>query len=497
MSKIRVTYSGLINFVIGIISVFTGLVFTLTVTRNLPQDEYGTWGLIGSLLVYATIISPITDYWLTREIARNQETGKTGIFSTGIFSVIGFSIFVIISYFIAEKSDASFEILLMGSILIPVLFLQKILHAINMAWKPETRSYGMLIFETIKIPVGIYLIYFLNLGLVGAIITTFFAHLGEIVLLIFYAREKINVRFDICFLKKWFKLFWIPMYGNIQNFILYLDVIFFTLITGSVLGIAYYSVSLSVVAIVNHSSSISFALYSKLLESGKKEYLQQNLINVLYFALPLLCISIIFSKPALFALNPLYVEAWPIVIILALKVFFHVIRDVFESALLGVENVDVNENSTWKNFIKSKLFFMPTLRVIQNSVYVLIFSVVMIIITNQNFNDINLVIFWSMVGLSVQIPFTMYTYYLAKKKFSIILPKIKIIKYTFASVLIFGLMYYGFEKLVIYNENIFEFLPNLMIFVIVGMLCYVLLTYLIDLRTKYLIKSAIKEILKK
>ena len=112
MSNIRVTYSGLINFVIGIISVFTGLIFTLTVTRKLPQEELGTWALIGSLLVYATIISPIIDYWLTREIARGKKSGKTGIISTGFFSVIGLTIFVILAYFVSIESDASFQILL-------------------------------------------------------------------------------------------------------------------------------------------------------------------------------------------------------------------------------------------------------------------------------------------------------------------------------------------------------------------------------------------------
>jgi len=497
LSGIRVTYAGLINFVVGIISIFTGLVFTLTVTRTLPQDEYSTWGLIGALLVYATIISPITSYWITREIARGQKSGKTGIISVGFFSVIGFTVLVILSYFVSLGSDASFEILLIGAILIPVLFLQKILHSINIAWKPETRSYGFLVFETVKIPTGIFLIYVLDLGLTGAIFTTFVAHLGEIILLVYYAREKIRVSFEKSFVKKWFRLSWIPMYGNLQNFILYLDIVLFTLITGSVMGIAFYTVSLSIVSIVNHSGSISFALYSKLLEGGKKEHLQENLTNVLYFALPLMGLCIMFSKPALFALNPQYVDAWPIVIILSFKIFFHIIRDIFEASLAGIEKVDVNEKSTWKDFVKSKLFFLPTLRIIQNSLYVVILVFVILIFVGQNVSDLNLVIYWVIVALIVQIPFTIYTYYLARKSFTIKIPRGAILKYIITSIISFGLAYFLFGEFVEYRVSIFEFLPDLLLFIGLGIASYLIITYFIDSRTKRLFKSVISEMRKK
>ena len=55
MSGIRVTYSGLISFVVGIGSVFTGLIFTIIVTRRLTPDEFGEWGLIGALTGYVLI----------------------------------------------------------------------------------------------------------------------------------------------------------------------------------------------------------------------------------------------------------------------------------------------------------------------------------------------------------------------------------------------------------------------------------------------------------
>ena len=56
MSNIRVGYAGSIAFFIGIIRLILGFVFITVVTRILSPEEYGTWTLIGGLLVYVLIL---------------------------------------------------------------------------------------------------------------------------------------------------------------------------------------------------------------------------------------------------------------------------------------------------------------------------------------------------------------------------------------------------------------------------------------------------------
>jgi len=63
LSGIRVTYSGLIAFVIGLVSVFTGLAFVLIVTRRLSPEEFGTWALLGTIIGYLLISERIISYW--------------------------------------------------------------------------------------------------------------------------------------------------------------------------------------------------------------------------------------------------------------------------------------------------------------------------------------------------------------------------------------------------------------------------------------------------
>ena len=77
MTEIRVTYTGLISLIGGIISIFTGVIFTLIITRSVTPEEYGTWGLIIGLITYVMLIGPIVSYWSTRDTARNIQSRKT------------------------------------------------------------------------------------------------------------------------------------------------------------------------------------------------------------------------------------------------------------------------------------------------------------------------------------------------------------------------------------------------------------------------------------
>ena len=109
-------------------------------------------------------------------------------------------------------------------------------------------------------------------------------------------------------------------------------------------------------------------------------------------------------------------------------------------------------------------------------------------------SDLNLVISWSIIGLLAEIPYTIFLYIHVRKEFS---PKIDVkslLKYFISSVIIFGLVFILMENYLVYKESIFEFLPELMVFLIISMAGYLGLTYLIDERTRMLSKAVINEI---
>mgnify|MGYP001572917187 CR=1 FL=1 len=231
MSNIRVTYSGLIGLLVGLSTVITGMIFILIITRSLSPEELGTWSLIGGLITYVIILEPIISYWTTREIARDIDSGKTAILSSSAFSIVGVLAFILIAYVVSEPTGTSTDILFFAALMIPLSFLNRTLSAIALGSKPHVNSYGVIIFDIAKIPTGLIFVYFMELGVYGAILSLVIAYIPSIIILVILLRNKLQNNFNKDFIKNWIKRAWLPSYIKFPNMVV-LDVLIFSLITG-------------------------------------------------------------------------------------------------------------------------------------------------------------------------------------------------------------------------------------------------------------------------
>jgi len=494
MSGIRVTYSGLISLVVGITSIFTGLIFTLIVTRTVSITEYGIWGLISSLFGYVVTIEPMISYWATREIARNVDSGKTAILSSSLLSIMGIFIYSIIAYLVGHQTNIDQKILFFAIILIPLMFLNRTLNGINLGWKPHAVSYGVLASGIAQMPAALLFIYFLHLGVIGIILTTMMGNISSIIILTIFARQKIRNKIKKEFIGKWLKLFWLPLYPGVTSMIFFLDAVVFSLIAKSVEGLALWSVSLAISNLIPTSGLISRATYPKLLGENNTGYLKENISQLFYFAIPFVALAIVFAKPALFALNPIYEIAFPIVIFTSIFVFLNTISGVFQSLLSGMEKVDINENSTFRDYIKSKLFFLPTISLVQYSTYVIILAVGLLLLVQNVHSQLELVLYWSIAAIISHLPFTIYLYVLVKRNFALSLDIHRIGKFLLITFAVFGSTYFLIDKFLVYNSNIFEFIPHLLLLMLAAIGGYLLVTYFVDLKTRQLLNAIIQEV---
>lgn len=494
MSSIRVTYSGLISFAVGIGSIITGTIFTLIVTRQLSVEEFGTWNLIGSIVAYMLLLESPIFFWITREIARDTPSAKTGVIISGMFSSIGMLVYIIVANVVGQQSNADVNIMIFAVILIPVNFLNHTLTGINTGWKPHVASYGFITTELTKIPIALALIYFLDLGILGLIITILLSTCASIVIQLYYAKPKLKNGFEKKFVKKWLKLSWVALYRDIPGTLYISDMVIFSTITGNVTGIAYITAARAIGNLVSHSGRISTAIYPKMLAGGKREHLQENLIRTLYFAFPTIAFSIVFARAGLFALNPEYEIAATIVIFLSFRTFFATINRIFRSAIQGVDKVDVSENAGFKDYVKSSLIVIPTIRTIQYTSYVILLIIGLYLLVLNKSSQLDLVNYWAIISVCVEIPFVIYFSILVRKKFHLNLDFKIIFKYFFSSFVSFGITYLLMEKYLVYDISVFNFLPNLMLFVIFGLTCYFGITYLVDKKTRHLFNMVIKEI---
>lgn len=495
MSEIRVTYSGLISLAMGLGTVVTGMIFILIVTRSLSPEELGTWGLIGGLITYVIVLEPVISYWTTREIARDVNSGKTAVVSSGLFSIVGFIAFLIIAFFVSTPTGTDVNTLFFAALLIPFTFLNRTLSAISIGWKPQVNSYGILSLDIVKLPAALILVYYMELGLIGAILSIIIATSVSIFILAIASRTKIKQSFKKKYLKNWLKHAWIPSYMKSAQFMVF-DVLIFSLLTGSVVGLAYWVSATTIGTIVRHSNQITKGVYPKLLSGGSKEHLQSNLMKLFFFAFPFMAFSIAFAKPGLFVLNPIYDIAVLVVVFITFRSFLHMLNGSFTQALQGIEKVDAKK-STQKEYLKSKLFYLPSIRMIRRGVYLGLMTSGIFILLQTGASEIELVIYWALISVLSQIPFTIYFYYLVRKNFPLSLDVITIGKYLLISVSVFGGIHLLMEEFLEYDPNVFQFLFNLLPFLFLGILVYLGLTYLTDKDTRKLFKAIISEIKQK
>lgn len=494
MNNIRVTYSGLIAFSVSLVGVITGILFTVIVTRKLSPEDFGLWTLIGSMISYVIVYEPILSFWVSRQIARGSEIGKTAIISSGIFSIISLIAYIGVSFLVFKSTNSDLDILLFATILVPLNFLSNTLRGINLGFKPQATSFSILFFEIFKIPFGLTLVYFLDLGLVGAIFAVAIALGIKIIIQIYFAKSKIYGIFDKQKIKYWLRLSWLPLYGIAPSFIYTLDVLIYSTLVGSVVGLSFYGAAMAVGNVVVHSAMISQALYPKLLSDGKKEHIEENFTKLLYFSIPLLTLTILLGKSGLFILNPIYVEAYTIVIFYSVRSFLHGINGTFYKILQGLDKTDTSEVTSFSILLKSKLFLVPTIQLVHYSSYASGLVILLLILIPHESSDIELITTWSMLGLFLQIPFTIFSGLLVYKRTKFKFSLKDISKYILVAVLMAFIFYLSEDLVLSYDESIFVFVPEVFLQVFLCSISYLGITYLIDKKTRIMLKSIFREL---
>lgn len=485
----------MISFFGGIIALITGSVFSLVITRTLSPEEYGYWGLIFSVISYFAMLIPMFSYWSTREIARKQDSGKTSVLSTMGFSIIASAIFIPTSLIISHQTGVNQSEFLFATLLIPAIFLNGILSSISLGYKPYILGFSSIVFGIVQVSTIVFFVYYLDMGVFGIILSLLLANIANTILQLFFIHEKLKDYFNFNFLKKWIKLFWIPLYPSTYNILSESTILIFTMMTGSVIGVAYWIASGVIASVITPTLLISRAVYPKLLDSESKDFLRDNVTYVFYFGFLFTSIVITFAKPGLFILNPFYEKAVPVLLILAVEGFLTVLTNMFQLSLIGIEKIDTSSHVGYKQYMKSKLFFVNSLRLIQVIIYVIIF-VIVIHIFSKSSSEIDLLIYWALIAMCTQIPLTFILGYMVNQNFSKPFDYVRIAKFLLISISIFPVIYYLTETYLNYTNDLYYFLPHLLLFTLSAVGIYCIVSYVVDSKIRTLFNSIIFEIKK-
>lgn len=473
-------------------SMLAGLAFTIIVTRHLSPEEFGVWAVIGSMVSYSVGTESVISYWTTRQVARGKPVGKTSVASSSMFAAGSIPVYILSIYLFTGIESAFFDSMLLGSLLIPVLFIRYTLSAINLGYRPHAVSIAMAAFQAIKIPAGFALVFFLGLGLDGAIFSIFIAHLIEIAVQLRYARLQLAAKLNLTYLRGWIRQAWMPLYGVMPGILHVLDIILYPVITGSVVGAAYYAAVMVVAKMVGRASHVSQALYPKLLAEGSREHISENFTLTMYFAIPLLVLSILFSRHGLFLLNPEYAAAWAAGVLLAIVMFLRVIMDFIRNVLRGIDDVDIEERPSYSALLKSKLFLVGTIDNIYYVVYLVALTISLYLL--RDMSEPILVAVWSSVLLAVSVPFLLYFVWLLHKHSPFQPSYGRIIRYVGGAASMAAVFLITHDIIAVFDTNIFSYLPGLLSELAICCVVYLGVTYAIDYKTRLLFRRAISSI---
>jgi hypothetical protein len=421
-------------FLFRLLSVGTGLLFTLIVTRNITLEEYGVYSNIGDTLSYFTLASTIIPFWVTRFTARERwDSPKTGLIINLLIASASAAVYLITLPSILGVLQVSGEYLLtysMGVFLIIENHIQAILEAIFYPKRPEMMAFGLLVLEISKVSLGFLIIIVFRMGLIGVLLSLIASYLAQILFYVRHIQREIigKIRWD--YIKGWFKASLINIYGIIGGRILMLaNMILF--VYGGELARAYYGASSAIASIVGYSSSLSFALYPKLLSEADPNDASSSLKMVLMFAVPMCMGAIVLSEPLLLILNPLYAAAKPILILLSLNAFFSAASSVFDSIISGTERLDADEKISYGKIIRSRLFLLQTLIYAQAAVVVPLIYVILAVGTPDALTAAE---YLALINVLTNLFITAAKYFIALRCLRFDIAWVSLIKYLSASM---------------------------------------------------------------
>ena len=444
-SEIRLQYSGFIIFAARMLSVATGLVFTLMLTRAITQDQLGIWGNINDIIAYFAFLAPAFPFWATRFVARNKEgTVKTGFLANLTVSMVATVIYLPLIPLIMPLLGISQTYMipyLIASMQIIETYLTTMLEACLRAKIPQTIGYGLLIEETCKVLLAYVLIVELQQPIIGALLTLTISFAVRIIYYLKLLSPELKQPVDWNYVKEWLKGSTLNIYyyvgTRIATFILIMLIAYDPLAGPAARGM--YQAALTIANIITYSSFLSFALYPKLLAENSTQDITTSLKTVLMFAIPMTAGAIALPNSYLIILKTIYEEAAPVLVVLAIGAFVQIITQFFLYVLLGLENIDKETKIPLQKLLKRPLFIAFTLPYIQSAIALpTTFYVLATLTQNQ---PVTAAIYVSIIDTIATLAMFLVLYVIIRRIVKLNIPWKNIAKYVFASVVMASVLF--------------------------------------------------------
>jgi len=482
-SEVRLKYSGLVIFSSKLISVATGLLFIVMVTRTVSKGEFGIWGNIHDIFNYFVLLAAVLPFWTTRFVAREHSgSAKTGLIANIFLSIISAAIYLALLPIILSvlQVGATYTILYtIISIQILEVYTTSALQAVLRVKQPQTIGYGLLVHEACKVTLGFAMIIHLKLGLLGAASSMIIAYFAQIVFYMKLTSNELRESIKWTYVKEWLKGSSINLYDIVGTRIAAFTLIF--LFMYGEVARAYYEAAFTIANVIGYSAFLAYALYPRLLSESNTKDISISLRMVLMIAIPMTIGVMVLSNSFLVILESGYREARIILLLLAINFLGLSLSQVFDTVVMGSERIDIKAKIPFKQLAKTRLFQIFTLSYVKPAITL---PTTFFALLHFAKNPLEAATYVALINLIVNSVMLLCRYVISHKCLAFNFPWKATGKYIIASSVMATLLF------VVPNPN--RILPTLVITGVGGVIYFATLA-IIDHETRELMKSILEE----
>ena len=371
---------GLVVFTSHVLSAFTGLAFTLMVSRSLSEVDFGVWQNTADLVFYFTVLDSVMPFWARRFVARGFEgSGKTGVFcnlALGSFMAVLYGLLVPVIMALMGVGGSYVLPYTLIAIQIFEMYAIRGIRSILHPKRPEAVGYGIMIKEGTKLLAAFFLVLQLQLGIIGAICSVIIAQVAQISFSSLVASRFVRGSFKPSYVREWLKGSFLPIYNFMGQRIPPFSLIILFSLAGE-MARGYYGVAQAIGTVILYTSFLAYALYPRLLAEGSSsksgrgsEDVEKSLRLVLMFAIPMTVGAMLLSDLLTAILKVSYQAAWLVLTALAPYYALRALSAVFEAVVSGSERVDAKAKIPARELVKTRLFKLYTLPYIYGTIMV-------------------------------------------------------------------------------------------------------------------------------
>ena len=213
---------------------------------------------------------------------------------------------------------------------------------------------------------------------------------------------------------------------------------------------------------------------------------------MMYFAVPLEILAVLFSRHAMFLLNTEYAGAWMAGVLLALGILLRVIMKFLQQVLMGTDDVDADKTHSASALLKSRLFLVGT---VDNAYYVVyLAALAAFLYTFRTLPETELIVVWSSVMLAVSVPFLLYYIMLVRKHAPSGCRTGNILRHVVGGAGMAAVFVLTNEQVVAFETSIYAYLPGLLLELALCCAEDLGITYAFDYKTRKLFRLVLSEI---